>query len=289
MAFKFLCNYALYKIKVVDKISPLIFEGLSSPDGWDALNKALIDDCNQEIELNLVHPKFASKKYERRHVLPACRGFASLTIGRYQTNNDYASVMINLASKNYPPYMVVMNYKRVFTNPDVLTCMLANALNSNMGNIEVSFEPWVPAKGEKVYWSADCMCTFDACNAASNDVVKKTFGYEQVKKKPTKRKVDDICRYIKDGYEDKVAKWIGKEIKDKNEPIDMMRPMRAFRKLKFFKKKPPMEVFTAKYRKEGMISLSSYNGYMYIKNDRYSEDDEYADTISRIKKDFGLV
>jgi len=50
-----------------------------------------------------------------------------------------------------------------------------------------------------------------------------------------------------------------------------------------------MEVFTAKYRKEGMISLSSYNGYMYIKNDRYSEDDEYADTISRIKKDFGLV
>jgi hypothetical protein len=133
------------------------------------------------------------------------------------------------------------------------------------------------------------MCTFDACNAASNDVEKKTFGYEQVKKKPAKRKVYDFCRYIKDGCEDKVAKWIGKEIKDKNEPIDMMRPMRAFRKLKFFKKKPPMEVFTAKYRKEGMISLSSYNGYMYIKNDRYSEDDEYADTISRIKKDFGLV
>ncbi len=287
--FRFTCSYALYRINVVDRSTPLLFEGLASSDGWDVLNQALVDDCNQESELTFVHPKFSGKKYERHHVLPACYGFASINIGRYKANNDFASVMFNLASENYSPYMVIMNYKRAFPNPDVLACMVAKALNSKMGNIEVTFEPWVPAKGEKVYWSADCMCTFDACNKASTDVIKKNFGYEQVKKKSAKRKMNDFCSYIKDGYGEKVTKWIGKEIKDKNEPIDMMRPMRAFMELKFFKKKPPMEVFTAHYRKEGMIKISSYNGYMYIKNNKYSEDEEYEDTKRRVLRDFGQV
>lgn len=287
--FKFSCTYALYKIKVVDKTTPLLFEGLASTDGWDALNQALVDDCNQERELSFVHPKFAGKRYGRRHVLPACYGFASINIGRYRVNNDFASVMINLASENYPPYMVIMNYKRAFPNPDVLVSMVANALNSVMRNVEVTFEPWMPANGEKVYWCADCMCTFDACNKASTDVVKKTFGYEQVKKKTAHRKMNDFGSYIRDNLGDKVTKWIGKEITDKTDPIDMMRPMRAFRELKFFIKKPPMEVFTTKYHKEGMIKISSYNGYMYMKNDKYSEDEAYEDTKRRIKKDFGLA
>ena len=270
---KFSCNYALFKIKVVDKTTPLLFEGLTSSDGCDALCKALVDDCNQESELTLVHPKVASKKYERRHVLPACYGFASLTVGRYQTNNDFASVMINLASQNYPPYMVVMNYKKAFPNPNVLTSMMANALNSKMDNTEVTFEPWVPAEGEKVCWGADCIGTFAVCNKASTDVEKKTFGYEQVKKKQAKRKLSDFGSCIKEGLEDKVDHWIRKEIKGMTEPIDMMRPMRAF-----------MEF----YHKEGMIGISSYNGYMYTKNNKYSDDDEYVDTKRRIKKEFGL-
>lgn len=287
--FIFNCNYALFKIKVVDKTTPsLQFEGFESSDGLDALSKALVDDCNQESELTLVHPKVASKKYERRHVLPACYGFASLTVGRYQTNNDFASVMINLASQNYPPYMVVMNYKKAFPNPNVLTSMMANALNSKMDNTEVTFEPWVPAEGEKVCWGADCIGTFAVCNKASTDVEKKTFGYEQVKKKQAKRKLSDFGSCIKEGLEDKVDHWIRKEIKGMTEPIDMMRPMRAFMELKMFKKKPPFEVFTAHYHKEGMIGISSYNGYMYTKNNKYSEDDEYVDTKRRIKKDFGL-
>lgn len=287
--FKFSCTYALYKIKVVDKTTPLLFEGLASTDGWDALNQALVDDCNQERELSFVHPKFAGKRYGRRHVLPACYGFASINIGRYRVNNDFASVMINLASENYPPYMVIMNYKRAFPNPDVLVSMVANALNSVMRNIEVTFEPWVPANGEKVYWCADCMCTFDACNKASTDVVKKTFGYEQVKNRTAHRKMNDFGSYIKDGCEEKVINWIAKEIKNDDQPIDMMRPMRAFMILQFFKKKPPMEVFTAQYRKEGKIKLASYNSYMYIKNNKYKEDMAFEDTIKRIKKDFGLV
>lgn len=281
--FKFSCNYALYKINVVDKFSPLIFEGLSSPDGWDALNKALIDDCNQEIELNLVHPKFASKKYERRHVLPACRGFASLTIGRYQTNNDYASVMINLASKNYPPYMVVMNYKRVFTNPDVLTCMLANALNSNMGNIEVSFEPWVPAKGEKVYWSADCMCTFDVCNAASTDVVKKSFGYEQVKKKSTNRKTEVFREYICHKDKELVVRLIREAVKNLKGSKDIARVIRFLQDQKVITR-PTFLAFMDEFEElNGRISVSRFNYYTNPLNRPYDNDPQYDGLFTTFK------
>ena len=274
--FIFNCNYALFKIKVVDKTTPsLQFEGFESSDGLDALCKALVDDCNQEGELTLVHPKVASKKYERRHVLPACYGFASLTVGRYQTNNDFASVMINLASQNYPPYMVVMNYKKAFPNPNVLTSMMANALNSKMDNTEVTFEPWVPAEGEKVCWGADCIGTFAVCNKASTDVEKKTFGYEQVKKKLAKRKTDDFREYICHKDKDLVIRLIREAVKNLKGSKDIARVIRFLQDKKVITR-PTFLAFISEFKElEGKISVSRFNYYTNPVNSPYDNDPQY--------------
>ncbi len=277
---KFSCNYALFKIKVVDKTTPLLFEGLTSSDGCDALCKALVDDCNQESELTLVHPKVSNKKYERRHVLPACYGFASLTVGRYQTNNDCASVMINIASQNYAPYMVVMNYKKAFPNLNVLTTMMANALNSKMANAEVTFERWVPDDGEKICWCADCIGTFNSCNRASTDVVKKTFGYEQVKKKSAKRKTDDFREYI--CYKDKelVVRMIREAVKNLKGSKDIARVIRFLQDNKIITR-PSFLAFISEFKElEGKISESRFNYYTYPVNRPYDNDPQYDGLVN---------
>ena len=115
----------------------------------------------------------------------------------------------------------------------------------------------------------------------------EALGEYNVELKRKENKQTSFRDYVVIGLEDRVTEWIRNEIRTATEPIDMMRPMRAFAKLLCFKSRPPIEVFKAEFGKEGMLSLSSYNGYMYTDNDKCSNDPIYDNTIERIKEEFG--
>ena len=283
------CNVKLYKMRLVSTV-PLIFEGPTYSDEWKAPCNAILDDYNQKVVFEFMHPKDCDKKYERHYDRPAYNGFAVLKVGRFSTAGDYARVIINIASTNYDPYVVLENYKPAFNRASILVDMVTRAFNWVLRGkmLCVKLEPWEPAEGEKIYWMKDCHETFVAAEKASENEAMQNFGFEQLRKTITKKLSTGMKSYIKEGLEDKVERWIRKEIKGMTEPIDMMRPMRAFMEFEMFKKKPPFRVFTAHYHKEGMIEISSYNGYMYLKNNKYKEDLAFVDTKNRIKKDFGL-
>jgi len=284
------CNVKLYKMRLVSNL-PLIFEGPIYSDEWKAPCNAIQDDYNQKVVFEFIHPKDNGKKYERHYDRPAYNGYAELKVGRFSTVGDYARVIINIASENYDPYVVLEDYKPAFSRAKILADIVARAFNWVLRGkmLGVELEPWEPAEGEKIDWMKDCRETFVTAEKASENAAMQNFGFEQLRKLRPKKQTTGMKSYIKEGYEDKVDKWIRKEIKGMTEPIDMMRPMRAFMEFEMFKKKPPFMVFTTHYHKEGMISLPSYNGYMYIKNNKYNEDLAFEDTKKRIKKDLGIV
>ena len=283
------CNVKLYKMRLVST-APLIFMGPTYSDEWIAPCEAIMDDYNQKVVLEFKYPKDSDKTYERHYDRPAYNGYAELKVGHFSTTGDYARVIINITSKNFEPYVVLENYKPAFNRASILVDMVTRAFNWVLRGkmLCVKLEPWKPAEGEKIFWMKDCHESYVAAEKASEDDAMKNFGFEQLKKTSFKKQPTGMKTYIKAGLEDKVECWIRKEIKGMTEPIDMMRPMRAFMEFEMFKKKPPFKVFTAHYHKEGMIEISSYNGYMYTKNNKYNEDLAYDDTKKRIMKDFGI-
>ena len=123
------------------------------------------------------------------------------------------------------------------------------------------------------------------------DNIMTVFGHEQLKKSPAKRKPISFRSYIKSGMEDKVLSWLHSEIDDLDQPIDMMRPMRALYEQKklFFRQKPPIDAFVAEFHKVGMIRKSSYNKYMDTRIDVYYDDIAYDDSQKRMKEKFGIA
>ena len=115
----------------------------------------------------------------------------------------------------------------------------------------------------------------------------EALGEYNVELKRKENKQMSFRDYVVIGLEDRVTEWIRNEIRTATEPIDMMRPMRAFAELECFKSRPPIEVFKAEFGKEGMLKLSSYNGYMYTDNDKCSNDPIYDKIKERIKEEFG--
>ncbi len=283
------CNVKLYKMRLVST-APLIFGGSTYSDEWEAPCNAIMDDYHEKVAFQFIHPKDNGKKYSRHYERPAYSGLAELRVGRFRTANDYAVVIINIATETYEPYLVLEDYKPAFSNADILAEIVARAFDWVLRGkmLKLVLEPWEPAKDEKIYWIKDCRETYRICRKAQGDDAMQCFGFEQLKKSRSKKLATGMKEYIKEGLEDKVDCWIRKEIKGMTEPIDMMRPMRAFMEFEMFKKKPPFKVFTAHYHKEGMIEISSYNGYMYTKNNKYNEDLAYDDTKKRIMKDFGI-
>lgn len=280
----------LYKIKLVKRERNLFYEYENSND-WNTLCDAIMDDFNKNNVIPFVHPKDKGKVYTRHYALPPCYGFAVLNVGLLKNEFDYAVVCVNIKSENYDPYVVLADYTRSFHSPDVLADMVERSLSwgVKVKGMKVVLEKWeIPLGERKIMWIRDCVNTYFATRRDVGENLMNDFGHEERKNKPRRRKSQDFGDYVKDGLEDKVVSWIGKEIKDMDQPIDMMRPVRAFRELKLFKKKPPITAFVVKFDKEGKIKKTSYNDYIDLSKPFYYKDDAYEDTIDRIKEEFEI-
>ena len=284
------CNYKLYKLRLVEN-KPLIFGGATCSEEWDAPCNAILNDYQQKVMFEFVHPKNNGKKYERHYDRPAFKGYAELKVGRFRTKGDYAKVFINIASDTYEPYVAFYRIQPAFSNADVLAEIVARAFNWVLKGdmLCVKLDPWVPAAGEKIFWLKDCYETYDACEVESENSGLINFGFEKLKKKSAKRKTGDFRSYIEPGMEDLVMNWLRKEIGDTKDIVAFMRPMRAIARLNLFKDRPPMECFCSEFGKEGLIKLSTYNEYMNIDNQKCVKDRAYYKILDRASKCFGII
>ena len=282
----------MYKIRLAKDETDLFGVPVVS-EQWDTLCKAVLDDFHHE-KFQFTHPQDNETKYNRHYVLPCCYGFAVINVGLFRNSNDYGTVAINIMSENYEPYVVLADYTPAFANHEVLADIVSRALNWVMRDkgVSVILELWEVKVGEKkVMWKRDCVDTYMVRRKFQADNIMTVFGHEQLKKSHTKRKPISFRSYIKSGMEDKVLSWLHSEIGDLDQPIDMMRPMRALYEQKklFFRQKPPIDAFVAEFHKAGMIKKSSYNKYMDTRIDVYYDDIAFDDTKKRMKEKFGIA
>ena len=282
----------MYKIRLAKDETDLFGVPVVS-EQWDALCKAVLDDFHHE-KFQFTHPQDNETKYVRHYVLPCCYGFAVINVGLFRNSNDYGTVAINIMSENYEPYVVLADYTPAFANHEVLADIVSRALNwvMRVKGVNVILEPWEVKAGEKkVMWKRDCVDTYMVRRKFQADNIMTVFGHEQLKKSHTKRKPINFRSYIKSGMEDKVLSWLHSEIDDLDQPIDMMRPMRALyeQKKRFFQKKPTVVAFIAEFHKEGLIKKSSYNKYMDTRIDVYYGDDSFDETKNRMNAKFGIA
>ena len=283
----------MYKIRLAKNETDLFGVPVVS-EQWDALCKAILDDFHHE-KLQFTHPHDNKTKYIRHYVLPCCYGFAVINVGLFRNSSDYGSVAINIMSENYEPYVVLADYTPAFANHEVLADIVSRALNRVMidKGVRVIMEPWeIRTSEKKVMWKLDCVDTYMVRRKLQADNIMMVFGHEQLKMSPVKRKSKSFRRCIKSGMEDEVLAWLHSEIDDLDQPIDMMRPMRALYEQKkkcFFRQKPPIDAFVAEFHKVGMIKKSSYNKYMDTRIDVYYDDIAFDEVKNRMIEKFGIA
>jgi len=284
------CNSKLYKLRLVKTNEPLLW-GQNYSDDWDALSEAILKDFGEEKVFEFVHPKIKGKAYSRHYIHPVCHGYAALRVGQFKTGKDFAEVYINLASKKYDPYVVFLNPSPAFANHNVLADIVARAFNWELAgkNLKIVMEKWEPEDGEKIELIVDCVETY-RCSKRTYDMNHlKDFGFEKLMKSGNKRKTGSFRSYIKPGYEEKVIRFLRKEIGDTKDVAVFMRPMRAIAVLDLFRDRPPLNSFCEEFNKEGLIKISAYNQYMYIYNDKCDKDRAYYDVLKRASDYFGII
>ena len=284
------CNYRLYKLRLVKINEPLLW-GHNYSDDWNALCEAILKDFRAEKEFEFVHPTIKGKAYSRHYLHPICHGYAALRVGQFRTGKDFAEVYINLASKKYEPYVVLLNPSPAFANHKILADIVARAFNWELAgkNLKIVMEKWEPENGEKIEWIVDCVETY-RCSKRTYDVNHlKDFGFEKLMKPGNKRKTGSFKSYIKPSYEEQVMNFLRKEIGDSKDIAVFMRPMRAIAVLDLFRDRPPLNSFCEEFNKEGLIKISAYNQYMYIYNDKCEKDQAYYDVLKRASDYFGII
>ena len=284
------CNYRLYKLRLVKINEPLLW-GHNYSDDWNALCEAILKDFRAEKEFEFVHPTIKGKAYSRHYLHPICHGYAALRVGQFRTGKDFAEVYINLASKKYEPYVVLLNPSPAFANHKILADIVARAFNWELAgkNLKIVMEKWEPENGEKIEWIVDCVETY-RCSKRTYDVNHlKDFGFEKLMKPGNKRKTGSFRSYIKPGYAEQVMNFLRTEIGDSKDIAVFMRPMRAIAVLDLFRDRPPLNSFCEEFNKEGLIKISAYNQYMYIYNDKCEKDQAYYDVLKRASDYFGII
>lgn len=284
------CNSRLYKLKLVNT-SEQVITGHKLSDNWKALCDAILRDFRLEEVFKFVHPKDDGMVYSRHYIRPARYGYAALRVGQFRTGDDYAEVYVNLDSKKYSPYVVLLNPSPAFKNHQLLADIVARAFNWVLaGNkLRIEMERWVPEKGCETDWVMDSIETSRNSEKGYNVDDLKDFGFEKLLKKRRKRKTGDFRSYIKPEYVEMVMEWLHNEIDDAKDVPVFMRPMRAIARLGLFTERPPMSCFFKEFHKDGLIEISAYNQYMNTDNDKCQKDRAYYDVLRRASEYFGEI
>lgn len=290
----------LYKIKCSSGARSL-FEDVVYSNQYDAFKDALTEDFYNKRVLLFSDPS-NKRKYIRHYPLIPRGGIVPLVLGHYFDGRfENALVVINLRSKQYDPFLAILEYKPAFNNADQVARLLSRAFNYafNGRGLMVEFEPWDLSNVEdKYFWIADCViCFMEAkrsiyCNYAS------MFGFEMIeelfllkndenKKKPRKlMKSNKFKDYINIEDKDKLLKWLHKEMDDKEHPIDMMRPHRGVQDFGLLGR-PTIEAFKKEFPKlKSLIGRSTYDGYTDTEKDPYGKEETYKGVKQRIKAKF---
>ena len=266
----------LFKMRLVET-QPTLFGDYSPSDQWDLLLNAMENDVNKEQEFKFRHPQHKDKVFVRHYIGSPEYGFALLTLGQFRNPLDFVFVRIVPKSLNYgEPYLVFVKLAQSFRNPHILAEMVESAFNWVLKDtgVRLVLEPW--ETDEKIMWYKDYSESFMAevirCKGEGLTMV----GYEdaleyrrekeaKMAKRPKKKKAvksDRVENYIskKVRQPDLLLAWLDENVKDKNEPIDMMRPVRLLINKKLLTGLT-IVAFNARYHKEGKISVSSFNNY----------------------------
>lgn len=284
------CKSKLYKLRLVKTDEPVLW-GHNYSDEWDALCEAMLKDFGEEKVFEFVHPTIKGRAYSRHYIHPICNGYAALRVGQFKTSKDFAEVYINLVSKKYEPYVVLLNPSPAFANHDILADIVARAFNWELAGkkLKIVMEKWEPADGEAIEWIMDCIETYRSSKKTYDENNLKDFGFEKLMKPGSKRKTGNFRSYIKPGYEEKVISFLRKEIGESKDIAVFMRPMRAIARLDLFRERPPLNSFCEEFHKEGLIKISAYNQYMYTNNDKCNNDRAYYDVLKRASDYFGII
>lgn len=283
------CNSKLYKLKLVDTSEQLNGEHNVSDD-WNSLSEAILKDFRGEKFFEFVHPMDDGMVYSRHYIRPARYGYAALRVGQFRTGEDYAEVYINLESKKYTPYVVLLNPSPAFKNHQLLADIVARAFNWVLAGkkLRIEMETWEPTIEETMTWILDCIETSRNSEKGYDVDDLKDFGFEKLLKKGRKRKSDSFGKYIQKEHEEKVLSWLHSMIDDIRDIPNFMLPMRAVAELKLFIRRPPLEMFYKEFNKRGLVKKTAYHEYMNWRNDKCDDDKAYKEILRQAKEFFGI-
>ena len=145
------------------KINEPLLWGHNYSDDWNALCEAILKDFRAEKEFEFVHPTIKGKAYSRHYLHPICHGYAALRVGQFKTGKDFAEVYINLVSKKYEPYVVLLNPSPAFANHDILADIVARAFNWELAGKKLNAHSKTLSMHSSLCSST---CLFNRCSRA---------------------------------------------------------------------------------------------------------------------------
>ena len=281
----------LYKVVLVQQELPIFAEYDYSAQ-WELIEKALVMDYKQEKLFSFVHPKNGKKVYQRKHTKCPANGNAELAVGTMEKPLDFARVIIVLRSHMYKvPYIVLERYRHISCNPDVMAKMVERAFNWALRDtgVNVVLERW-DTKGEIIQYHRDFARSWDIELDRSEGEYLVRMGCEDAfevhkrneakKKKPNKKKSDDIRYYIKHPNKDAIIEFIRKALEGMKVPKDIARPIRVLRVHKVFLRSEdyrlPYNAFIKAFPEfKDLIERGAYNDFINPNRTKYNNDEIY--------------
>jgi len=281
----------LYKLVLVQQELP-IFSDYDYSAQWELIEKTLVMDMKKEKLFSFVHPKNGKKVYMRKYGKCPANGNSELIVGTMVKPLAFARALIVLHSHMYKvPYIVLERYRHISNNPDVMAKMIERAFNWALRDtsVRVVLERW-DTKGEYINYHRDFRLSWDVELDKSEGEYLIQMGYEDAlevqkrneakKKKPNKKKSDDIRYYIKHPNKDAIIEFIRKALEGMKVPKDIARPIRVLRMHKVFLRSEdyrlPYNAFIKAFPEfEDLIERGAYNDFINPNRTKYNNDEIY--------------
>ena len=282
----------VYKIRLIRKERDLFNDPVTS-NNWDKVKKALEEDFEKDNNLIFAHPKNSTIIYERHYMRIPINGNAVLTVGRFDGDNDYATVRITIESiEGFEPYVVFEDYSHAFSKPDTLADMVKQAFNWVLEayNLEVMLKPCEGVE-DISKWLDDNWRSFKKEIRKCPEKSMARHGFEEAyplikqkkrkaKNKPKKVNIksDNIMDYIVKGDKVQIVRLLHELIDGLTLAKDIVEPIRFLCDRKVFKDKKvfrlPYKAFIKEFPLHAKkISKSHYNGLIDPNKHPYDEDE----------------
>lgn len=294
----------VYKIRLIRKERDLFNDPVAS-NNWDKVKKALEEDFEKDNDLIFAHPKNTTIIYERHYMRIPINGNAVLTVGRFDGDNDYATVRITIESiEGFEPYVVFEDYSHAFSKPDTLADIVKQAFNWVLEayNLEVMLDPYEQDIDIKI-WLDDNWRSFKKEIRKCPEKSMARHGFEEayplIKQKKCKAKIkpkkvniksDHIMDYIVKGDKVQIVRLLHELIDGLTTAKDIARPIRFLCDHQVFKDKDefrlPYKAFIKEFpHLEAHISESAYN----IKISSYKQPYRNSLKYKNLEKIFNMV